>query len=194
MGFSIFAMPSSSLYLLLSVAFGAGNALPWSGAQQTDVYQPANWSPKPTSVPANPARLFKRKTAKVNICGWVGGISSEPAVCSSGSSCIHDTLHGYVGCCATSGPCTEGVYTTCLDQNSADWTASPGIINNGIYTWCVGALNWNQHILIYLALPRNSVIEIPTQEDISSTGVVRQIGRDKSQQHILDRRQICYSS
>jgi hypothetical protein len=136
MAINIFAMPSSSIFLLLSVAFGV-NALPWTGAQETKVYDADAWTPAPTVVPVNPAQLFKRSFVDVNICGWIGGNSANAATCSSGSSCIHDTIHGYVGCCATSGPCTAGVYTSCVDANSVGWSPNSGLENNGIYTWWV---------------------------------------------------------
>jgi hypothetical protein len=137
MGANIFAMPSSSIVLLFSVAFGLSNALPWAGAQETDVYRAHEFSPKPTGVPVDPARLFKRASVDVNVCGWVGGEQSNVARCGAGSSCIHDTIHRYIGCCATSGPCTDGVYTSCVDKNSDGWSSVQGMVNNGVLTWYV---------------------------------------------------------
>jgi hypothetical protein len=125
-------MPSSLIFLF-SAALGLANALPWNGAQKTAVYKADAWSPVPTAVPA--AELFKRTSVDVNVCGWIGGNLAEPAACSSGSSCVHDTIHGYVGCCTTSGACTAGVYTSCVDQNSAGWSPKSGVQENGIYTW-----------------------------------------------------------
>jgi hypothetical protein len=135
MGFNVFAMPASSLVLVFSVAFGVSNALPWTEPQKTNAYRADAWSLKPTGSPADPAKLFKRSSVDVNVCGWIGGNSAQPAVCSSGSSCIHDTIHGYVGCCTTSGACTTGVYTSCVDGNSEGWSPNPGLADNGIYTW-----------------------------------------------------------
>jgi hypothetical protein len=110
--------------------------LPWSGPAPTGVYKEDTWSPRPTNKPADPLELFRRDDhLDVNICGWLGGISADPAVCQSGSSCIHDTSFGYVGCCTTSGPCTAGVYTSCVDKNSPGGISGPLVENNGVFTW-----------------------------------------------------------
>jgi hypothetical protein len=135
MGFNIFAMPDSSILLLFSVALGVSNALPWAGPQPTNGYQADAWSPVPTGVPADPAKLFRRSSVNVDVCGWIGGNSAQPVACGSGSSCVYDTIHGYVGCCTTSGACKAGVYTSCVDAQSSDWNKNSGIINDGIYTW-----------------------------------------------------------
>jgi hypothetical protein len=84
----------------------------------------------------------------VAVCGWIGGNSAQVAGCSSGSSCIHDTIHGYVGCCPTSGVCTQGVYTSCVDMNNLGWSPNSGMVDNGIFTWWVS--------LILLSKKRNS--------------------------------------
>jgi hypothetical protein len=131
---NIFAMPSSSVVLLFSMAFGIANGLPWSGAHKTAVYRADMWSPAPTHAP-HPVKLLKRSSVGVNTCGWIGGNGAIPAICSGGSSCVHDVIHRYVGCCATDGPCTAGIYTSCIDKNSAGWSPNPGLDNNGIYTW-----------------------------------------------------------
>ncbi|KAE9371233.1 hypothetical protein N431DRAFT_342308 [Stipitochalara longipes BDJ] len=127
-------MPASSVILLFSVALGVSNALPWAGPQPTNAYEPDAWSPVPTGTPADPAKLFKRTSVDVNVCGWLGGDVASPAACASGSSCVHDTIYGYVGCCATAGPCTDGVYTSCVDGQSS---GNLGTGNNGVYT-CPG--------------------------------------------------------
>ncbi|KAH7309331.1 hypothetical protein BKA65DRAFT_543536 [Rhexocercosporidium sp. MPI-PUGE-AT-0058] len=137
MAVNFFAMPSSPLLLLFSFAFSLTNALPWAGAQQTNVYREAAWSPAPTALPKVPANIFKRESVDVNICGWIGGSFGAPALCSAGSSCIHDTIHAVVGCCTTDGPCTAGVYTSCVDKNSLGWAPNEGMQNNGIYS-CSG--------------------------------------------------------
>lgn len=139
---NIFAMPASSILLLFSIVFTGSNALPWTEAQQTHVYEADPWSPRPTLVPrADPARLFKKDVLGIEICGWLGGNSASAATCSPGSSCVRDTVHGVVGCCATAGPCTAGVYTSCIDMNSNGWTPNSGLQDNGIYTWYVGRLH-----------------------------------------------------
>lgn len=137
MAVNFFAMPSSSVVLLFSFAFSLTNALPWTGPQQTNVYREAAWSPAPTALPNVPANIFKRESVDVNVCGWIGGSSGAPAVCSAGSSCIHDTIHAVIGCCTTDGPCTAGVYTSCVDKNSIGWSPNEGMQNNGIYSWYV---------------------------------------------------------
>ncbi|KAF7872708.1 uncharacterized protein EAF02_008779 [Botrytis sinoallii] len=61
-------------------------------------------------------------------------------VCASGSSCIHDTSYGVIGCCPTSSagsdpiPCTDGLYTSCVDHNSAGYASNSFMVNNGILT------------------------------------------------------------
>jgi hypothetical protein len=130
---NVFAMPSSSIILLFSVAFGLTSALPWAGAEETHAYRTDAWSPRPTAKPK--PELFKRGSVAVTVCGWVGGQLEQVAGCGVGSSCIHDTIHGYVGCCTTSGPCTDGVYTSCRDKNSDVWSPDEGMINNGVLTW-----------------------------------------------------------
>lgn len=137
MAFNIFAMPSSSIVLLFSVAFSSSNALPWTEALQTQVYQADAWSPRPTHVTraTDPLRLFSRDSLDVQICGWLGGNSASAATCSPGSSCIRDTIHNVVGCCGLSGSCTAGVYTSCVDMNSSGYTPKSGIQTNGIFTW-----------------------------------------------------------
>ena len=137
MAVNIFSMPSSSALLLFSLAFGLTNARPWQGATKTAVYQADEWSPRPTNVPVNPRELFKRKHLGVEVCGWLGGNSASPVACGSGSSCVHDTVHGYIGCCATSGPCSAGVYTSCVDESSSNWGEDSGLVNDGIFTWWV---------------------------------------------------------
>ncbi|KAH8679034.1 hypothetical protein BGZ60DRAFT_525765 [Tricladium varicosporioides] len=135
MAINLFAMPSSSIALLFSVAFGLTRAMPWAEAQKTASYQVEEWSPKPTGVASDPARIFKRSVVDVAICGWFGADSAKPAACPTGSSCIHDTLHAVIGCCTTDGPCTQGVYTSCMDQRSSGWAStSGGAVNNGVTT------------------------------------------------------------
>ncbi|RDL39885.1 uncharacterized protein BP5553_04225 [Venustampulla echinocandica] len=138
MAITVFAMPSSSLLLLFSVALGLSHADPFALPIQTAVYSPDEWSPRPTGAPADPAALFKRGgSVDVAVCGWIGGLSAKPVACSSGSSCIHDTIHALMGCCTTEGPCIQGVYSTCIDKKSAGWATTTGLVNNGVTT-CAG--------------------------------------------------------
>ena len=136
MGINLFAMPTASIALLFLAVVGLTNAIPWTEpAMETLVYSADEWSPRPTGVPEDPSKLFKRAAVDVAICGWRGGNLAFPAKCDSGSSCVHDTIHGYVGCCATDGPCTQGVYTTCLDSNSPGWLTVPTLVNDGVTMW-----------------------------------------------------------
>ncbi|RKF83411.1 hypothetical protein GcM3_013039 [Golovinomyces cichoracearum] len=84
------------------------------------------------SIPTARADIRKREL-DASICGWLGGKPDLPAVCSSDSTCVRDTEHKYVGCCEKSGLCTSGIYTTCLDQNSAGWFPPPVTQTNGVY-------------------------------------------------------------
>jgi len=133
---NLLAMPLSSLVLLFSLALGLTDALPWSGPQETGAYRVEEFSPRPTGISQH-HELFKRDSVAVNVCGWVGGRPESVARCGSGSSCIHDTIHRFVGCCATAGPCTDGVFTTCIDSGMKDWSSVGGLINNGVLSWYV---------------------------------------------------------
>lgn len=134
MGFDVLTMRSAS-FLLIAAWVAPLQALPWAGPRPTAVYKADEWSPRPTSVASDPEELFKRDSVPVNVCGWYNGVGASPAACGVGSSCVHDTVHGYIGCCATAGACTAGVYTSCVDQNSPGWKANSGIQVNGVYTW-----------------------------------------------------------
>lgn len=135
MEFNLFAMPPSTIILLLSAAFGITSALPWAGPVPTSAYKADEWTPRPTDIPINPKELFRRSAVDITVCGWLGGKQDDPAVCNTGSSCIHDYAHGYVGCCTTAGKCTAGVYTACIDKNSPGGNSGPPVENNGIFTW-----------------------------------------------------------
>lgn len=134
----------SFLVLLLFFAtFEFTNAIPWAPAEQTATYKADEWSPRPTNTIPKPRDLFKRGSLNVDICGWIGGNSAQPVGCASGSSCIHDTSLGFVGCCPTSSagadpiPCTDGLYTTCIDHNSAGYASNSFLVNNGVLSWLV---------------------------------------------------------
>ncbi|PQE26128.1 transmembrane alpha-helix domain-containing protein [Rutstroemia sp. NJR-2017a BBW] len=133
----LLVMPSPAIILLFSSIFGSASAVPWAVAKATATYNPDEWSPRPTNTPLAARDIFKRSSVDVDVCGWIGGNSAQPVGCASGSSCIHDTL-GFVGCCPTSSagaspiPCTDGLYTTCIDKNSAGYSANSFLINNGV--------------------------------------------------------------
>ncbi|CAG8961462.1 hypothetical protein HYFRA_00013914 [Hymenoscyphus fraxineus] len=137
--FNPFAMPPSSVALLFSLVLGLTNAMPWpQPPARTASYAPDEWTPRPTPMPKDPAKLFKRSSVAVAVCGWAGGNLAYPAQCGSGSSCVHDTMHGFVGCCTTEGPCTQGVYTTCIDNTSPGWEIAAAPVNDGVMK-CIGA-------------------------------------------------------
>ncbi|QSZ30070.1 hypothetical protein DSL72_004590 [Monilinia vaccinii-corymbosi] len=131
-------MSSSLILLSFSTIFGVTNAIPWAAAEKTATYKAHEWSPRPTNTMLKPRSLFRRGSIDVDICGWVGGNLAQPVGCASGSSCIHDTAFGFVGCCPTSSagadpiPCTDGLYTTCIDYNSAGYVSNSSLINNGV--------------------------------------------------------------
>ncbi|CAG9997418.1 unnamed protein product [Clonostachys byssicola] len=88
------------------------NVLPW---------------PLPTVMPGANHLLGRQLNT---VCGYVGGNPDLPATCSAGSHCAIDVEHGVVGCCPDGGPCTQGVYTGCVDGNSDPQTE----INPYVYT------------------------------------------------------------
>lgn len=138
-------MPSSSLIALFALVLGASNALPWAGPEETGAYRVEEFSPRPTSAPS--FELLKRDSVAVNVCGWIGGRSDSVARCGSGSFCVHDTIHGFIGCCATAGPCTDGVYTTCIHSGMDGWQSQGGLINNGVLSWYSSRISCLTHML-----------------------------------------------
>lgn len=92
-----------------------------------------SWPLAPTAAPQLPFELLRRQDFNT-ICGYIGGDSALPATCSAGSHCVLDTGHGFVGCCPDSGPCSEGVYTGCVDVNSPPQT----VVDPYVYT-CQGS-------------------------------------------------------
>uniref|UniRef100_A0A8H7TTX6 Hydrophobin n=1 Tax=Bionectria ochroleuca TaxID=29856 RepID=A0A8H7TTX6_BIOOC len=83
--------------------------------------------PLPTVMPEANHLLGRQLNT---VCGYVGGNPDLPATCSAGSHCAIDVEHGVVGCCPDGGPCTQGVYTGCVDGNSDPQTE----INPYVYT------------------------------------------------------------
>ncbi|KAA8570838.1 hypothetical protein MFRU_011g01020 [Monilinia fructicola] len=126
------------ILLSFSTIFRLTNAIPWAAAEQTATYKPDEWSPRPTNTILKARGLFERGSIDVDVCGWIGGNLAQPVGCATGSSCIHDTSFGFVGCCPTSSagadpiPCTDGLYTTCIDHNSAGYASNSLFVNNGV--------------------------------------------------------------
>ena len=137
MAILLFTISPFSIALFFSVIIGLTIATPWEESVETMSYKAQEWSPRPTRAPEEPAKLFKRSSLDVAICGWLGGNKDLEARCASGSSCIHDTMHGVVGCCTQDGACQQGVYTTCLDTNSAGWLSTRVTRNDGVTMWYV---------------------------------------------------------
>lgn len=134
---NFFALPASSAALLLALVLGLADATPWAEPAETLVYRADEWSPRPTEIPSDSSKLFKRSSVDVAVCGWLGGNEALPAKCASGSSCVHDTIHGVVGCCTMAGACLQGVYTSCVDSKSAGWVSAPVVKNDGVTMWYV---------------------------------------------------------
>ncbi|KAF7947709.1 hypothetical protein EAE96_008789 [Botrytis aclada] len=137
---------SPLIIILFSTLFGVTNAIPWAAAKQTATYKGDEWSPRPTNTILEPRDLFRRGSFDVDVCGWIGGNKAQSVGCASGSSCIHDTSYGVIGCCPTSSagsdpiPCTDGLYTTCIDHNSAGYASNSFMVNDGILS-CPSNLN-----------------------------------------------------
>jgi hypothetical protein len=171
MAVNLFALPASSVALLFSLVVGLTDAIPWAEPAETLAHRGDEWSPRPTGIPNDPSKLFKRSSLDVAICGWLGGNEALPAQCSSGSSCIHDTIHGVVGCCTTDGACQQGVYTSCLDHNSGGWASTAIIKNDGVTMWYVkferkGKIKTDNNAT---ALEPRSATRIPIQANIFNT-------------------------
>ena len=176
-----FSLPASSIALLFALALGFTDAKPYAEPVETLVYRADEWSPRPTGVPNEPSKLFKRSSLDVAICGWLGGDEASPAQCSSGSSCVHDTIHGVVGCCTTAGACLQGVYTTCLDYNSAGWASTPVVKNDGVTNWYVGnAEDVTMYADYATALEPLNAIETHIRGNTFNTRVENQLQRPLS--------------
>ncbi|KAL7932903.1 hypothetical protein V8C35DRAFT_305765 [Trichoderma chlorosporum] len=99
------------------------NVEPWPMAAT-----PAPRSPSLRSMPNLLQRDFN------TICGFIGGDPDFPATCLAGSHCAVDVENKAIGCCPDGGPCTEGIFTGCVDVNSPPQTE----LNPYVFT-CTGA-------------------------------------------------------
>ncbi|KAK1241085.1 hypothetical protein MKX08_001059 [Trichoderma sp. CBMAI-0020] len=104
------------------------NVVAWPIAATTPAPRAA--SPALASSPAD--QLLQRDFN--TICGWIGGDANLPATCLAGSHCAADTVNKAIGCCPDTGPCTEGIFTGCVDVNSPPQTE----LNPYVFT-CSGA-------------------------------------------------------
>jgi len=133
---SLFRPASATATIVVSTILGLvqAGALPRQ-TSATEHGRPdlVSWPLAPTAAPQLSYGLLRRQDFNT-ICGYIGGDSALPATCSAGSHCVLDTGHGFVGCCPDSGPCTEGVYTGCVDVNSPPQT----VVDPYIYT-CQGS-------------------------------------------------------
>ncbi|KAI1114457.1 hypothetical protein F5Y14DRAFT_450999 [Nemania sp. NC0429] len=131
-----FRLPPATAVLLLCAVLDKtrGHALP----RQTNVIESRGWDvialpPEPTGKPLSPFDVQRRQEEENTVCGYLGGSLKLPATCSLGSHCVLDSANSVVGCCPNGGPCTTGVFTTCVDRNSDPQTE----INPYVYT-CQG--------------------------------------------------------
>ncbi|KAH6659414.1 hypothetical protein BKA67DRAFT_544378 [Truncatella angustata] len=129
----LFRLPPATLALFLStvISLAHAHALP----RQTTTVESHElhviaWPPIPTEAPLSPFELLRRQEDNT-ICGYIGDL---PATCSAGSHCVLDKQHNVMGCCPNGGPCTQGVYTGCIDYNSGEQTEA----NPYVYT-CQGS-------------------------------------------------------
>ncbi|KFA53433.1 hypothetical protein S40293_03401 [Stachybotrys chartarum IBT 40293] len=129
--------PSATLLVLVAILQTSnGHAIPQQtktiGFHELEV-QP--WPLVPTSVPTGAAQLNNLLGRQLNtVCGYIGGDPALPATCSAGSHCAVDVGQGAVGCCPDQGPCTQGVFTGCVDANSGPQTE----VNPYVYS-CTGS-------------------------------------------------------
>ncbi|RDA84134.1 hypothetical protein CP532_0099 [Ophiocordyceps camponoti-leonardi (nom. inval.)] len=79
-----------------------------------------------TTTTTTTTMMMQRRDAVApgTVCGYIGGDSALPATCIAGSHCALDVAHGVVGCCPDDGPCSTGVFTSCVDGNSGPQTVS----------------------------------------------------------------------
>ncbi|OTB06288.1 hypothetical protein M426DRAFT_114981 [Hypoxylon sp. CI-4A] len=132
---SFLRLPPAAAALLLSAVFGMtnGHALP----KQTKTVELHELNvvpfPQPTEGPILLSDLLRRQDQNT-VCGFIGGDPNLPATCSAGSHCVLEQGHGVVGCCPDGGTCSTGIFTGCVDRNSAAQTE----INPYIYT-CQGS-------------------------------------------------------
>ncbi|KAK0391406.1 hypothetical protein NLU13_0906 [Sarocladium strictum] len=89
------------------------------------------WPPAPTNPYLPSDELLRRQFN--TICGYIGGDPALPATCSAGSHCAADSQNSVIGCCPDVGPCTQGIFTGCVDRNSNPQTE----INPYVFT-CTG--------------------------------------------------------
>ncbi|KAL6818189.1 hypothetical protein GGI42DRAFT_1523 [Trichoderma sp. SZMC 28013] len=99
----------------------------------------APWPIAPTPAPRSPFlrsmpehHLLQRDFNTV--CGFIGGDPNFPATCLAGSHCAVDVENKAIGCCPDGAPCTEGIFTGCVDVNSPPQTE----LNPYVFT-CTGA-------------------------------------------------------
>ncbi|KAJ4149876.1 hypothetical protein LMH87_010654 [Akanthomyces muscarius] len=134
--------------LLVSLLAASTTALPWIGPAATPLVGTNEKVDQPRTTAAALTNRFRRRDSyPVSVCGWIAGVASLQASCSTQSSCVWNTDLGVVGCCAmTSDGCA--FYTSCVDINSK----KPSVDRNDVYT-CRGTsvcyLNTYPHGLVH---------------------------------------------
>ncbi|KAJ6787278.1 hypothetical protein PWT90_01699 [Aphanocladium album] len=110
-------------------------AMPWLGPSSTYLVGTNDEVDEPKTTAAALANDFHRRDPyPVSLCGWIAGVESLGAWCSSQSSCVWNTDNSFVGCCDTSSN-SCAFYTSCVDYHSTGLTAD----RDDIYT-CRGTL------------------------------------------------------
>ncbi|KAH7319870.1 hypothetical protein B0I35DRAFT_408616 [Stachybotrys elegans] len=130
--FNIWRLPHATALVVVSTLFALCDAHAVPRQTKTIPFHEldvVSWPLAPTPGPSH--ALFERQLN--TICGYIGGDPGLPATCSAGSHCAADVNQEVLGCCPNDGPCTQGIYSGCVDVNSAP----PTEVNPYIYT-CTG--------------------------------------------------------
>ncbi|KAK6340858.1 hypothetical protein TWF696_009176 [Orbilia brochopaga] len=179
--------------------WGDGNAIP-TATEKPDVSKPNSivyLQPTPFNFVQAfvERRLRKRVDYPGSVCGFVGGDVATPAVCSSNSICLWDTVHGAVGCSATDDG-SLAFYTTCVDKNNNNVDSLKGnlwaftckgndecyrnsyepVNGQGFTQWGCGSSDWATTILTQpsgvvgqSAKVALTSIDMPSAQDASSS-------------------------
>lgn len=132
--YSLRASPSTAICLVLAILLRTGATYALPRATPTVArreFEVELWPIEPTGLPVSPNKLQIRQLN--TICGYIGGDPDLPATCSAGSHCAANAENSVIGCCPDDGPCTQGIFTGCVDGNSDAQTE----INPYVYT-CSG--------------------------------------------------------
>ncbi|KAI9158249.1 hypothetical protein HJFPF1_06241 [Paramyrothecium foliicola] len=136
---SFLRLPPAAAVLVLSTILETTNAAD-SSPRQTQTVELRElhvlpWPPAATVAPRYPPVLYglHQRRQLNTVCGFIGGDPDLPATCSAGSHCVAEIGNSAIGCCPDEGPCTQGIYTGCVDANRGPQTE----LNPYVYT-CTG--------------------------------------------------------